>query len=108
MKVKKGSKSSPASKHERCPVTEVAELLSDSWTMLIIHHLMMAPSQTLRFCDFDRKLEGISTRTLAAKLKYLCEQGIVEKGDAGYVMTALGKKLEPVIREMERFGGLLP
>ena len=91
-------------RHDRCPVTEVVGLLSDGWTMLIIHHLLRAPAKTLHFCELERKLEGVSTRTLTVKLKDLCKQGIVTKGEKGYLLTPLGRKLDPIIREMERFG----
>jgi len=85
-----------------CPVTAVAGLLSDTWTMLIIHNLL--PAQTMRFCELERALAGISTRTLTLKLKKLEEQGIVLKTDEGYSVTVKGKKLHPIIEAMEKFG----
>lgn len=89
-----------------CPVTAVAGLLSDTWTMLIIHTLL---SETqMRFCEIERALLGISTRTLTLKLKTLESRSIVVKTDEGYRLTPFGKTLRPVIRAMEQFGKQLP
>ncbi len=85
-----------------CPVTIVASMLSDTWTMLIIHNLL--GGKVFRFCDLERTLEGISTRTLTLKLKTLEGHGLLEKTEAGYQLTAFGKTLRPVIRSMEQFG----
>jgi DNA-binding HxlR family transcriptional regulator len=84
-----------------CPVAAVAALLSDAWTMRIIHNLL---GGGLRFCELERSLAGISTRTLTLKLKHLEAEGIVEKLDAGYRLTKRGAGLRSVIRAMERFG----
>jgi len=54
-----------------CPMTKTAQLLSDTWTMLIMHDLL---SGSKRFCELERSLEGISTRTLTLKLKKLEER----------------------------------
>ena len=85
-----------------CPVTDVAQLLSDSWTMLIVHNILKG--NTFRFCELERALTGISTRTLTLKLKHLEEHGIISKSDEGYTITSLGKQLKPVIQAMEQFG----
>lgn len=85
-----------------CPITAVAGMLSDTWTMLIIHNLLSA--KQMRFCELERALAGISTRTLTLKLKTLEEQGLVEKHDAGYSLTSLGKEMKTVIKAMEKFG----
>lgn len=90
---------------KECPVSAVAEILSDTWTMLIVHNLLKA--KTLRFCELERGLEGISTRTLTLKLKALEDDGLVLKSDEGYSMTSLGLKLKPVIKAMEQFGNQL-
>lgn len=85
-----------------CPVAAVAGLLSDVWTMRIIHSVL--GMKQVRFCELERGLPGISTRTLTLKLKTLEEKGIFEKTDGGYVATVLGKKLKPVIAAMKKFG----
>ncbi len=87
-----------------CPVAAVAALLSDAWTMRIIHNLLERP---MRFCELERSLEGISTRTLTLKLQKLAEEEILSKTEEGYEMTKRGKGLKKVIRAMEAFGSSL-
>lgn len=87
-----------------CPIAQTAELLSDPWTMLIARDLLRAEK---RFCELERSLDGISTRTLTAKLKKLESQGIVLKSDDGaYRLTPKGKGLRIVERSMRRYGEL--
>ena len=88
-----------------CTVTLVAEILSDTWTMLIVHSLLN--TKKLRFCEIERALEGISTRTLTLKLKKLEENNLVTKTDDGYILTKIGGRLKPVIKAMETFGSSL-
>ncbi len=85
-----------------CPVTKTAQLLSDTWTMLIMHTLLSGPK---RFCEIERALEGISTRTLTLKLKKLEEEHMVKKSiDGSYTATKKGAGLQSVERAMRRYG----
>lgn len=85
-----------------CPVQKTAILLSDTWTMLIIRDLLEGQQ---RFCDLERSLEGISTRTLTNKLKKLEEEKLVRKTKSGcYEATAKGKGLRAVEAAMRRYG----
>lgn len=85
-----------------CPVQKTATLLSDTWTMLIIRDLLSGPK---RFCDLERSLEGISTRTLTLKLRKLEEERLVTKLKNGsYSATARGKGLRVVETAMRRYG----
>ncbi len=88
--------------HKKCPVTLVADLLSDRWTMLIVSNLLN--NREMRFCEMERALSGISTRTLTLKLKHLEDHLIIEKGENGYLLTKIGMKLNPLIAEMRSFG----
>lgn len=85
-----------------CPVQKTATLLSDTWTMLIIRDLLECPA---RFCDLERSLKGISTRTLTLKLKKLESEGLVRKrADGSYAVTPRGKGLRTVEAAMRRYG----
>ncbi len=85
-----------------CPVHKTAELLSDTWTMLVVRDLLGGPK---RFCELERSLEGISTRTLALKLKKLEAERLVRKSkDGSYAATARGKGLRTVESAMRRYG----
>jgi DNA-binding HxlR family transcriptional regulator len=87
--------------HATCPVTEVARLLSDAWTMLVMHSLLEGPR---RFCELERALPGISTRTLTLKLKKLQEEGLAEKTAGGlYAATRKGKGLKLIEDAMRRY-----
>jgi DNA-binding HxlR family transcriptional regulator len=84
-----------------CPISEVARLLSDTWTMLIMHHLNEGAK---RFCDLERALDGISTRTLTLKLKRLIDEDLVLKDEKGfYAATERGKGLKLVEKAMVRY-----
>lgn len=84
-----------------CPIREVAELLSDTWTMLIMRALTEGPK---RFCDLESWLLNISTRTLTLKLKALSEKGLVEKrSDGHYAATKKGKGLKIIERAMVKY-----
>lgn len=85
-----------------CPITRVASLLSDTWTMLIMHALTTGPK---RFCELEKELEGISTRTLTLKLKKLSEEeGLVEKtADGSYKATKKGAGLKIIEKAMQKY-----
>ena len=86
-----------------CPIAKVANLLSDSWTMLIIRDLLDGPR---RFCELERSLDGISSRTLTLKLKKLVKEHVATKDDAShlYSITDQGKNLGEVIDAMHHYG----
>ena len=92
----------PRHKKPLCPVTAMASLLSDTWTMLVVHNLIQ--KSPLRFCELERALDGISTRTLTLKLKYLEEKKIISKDEKGYKVTKLGLKIKPIINLMAKVG----
>ena len=86
---------------EDCPIARVATLLSDTWTMLVLRDLLKAP---MRYCELEDSLSGISTRTLALKLKMLEVNGIIAKKSNYYAPTAKGKKLGAILSEMTKYG----
>ncbi len=86
---------------EVCPIQNVISILSDAWTILILRNLLPAPK---RFCELEKLLLGISTRTLTLKLQKLQAENIVEHNDHYYQLTKQGEKLKPIIREIEKVG----
>ena len=85
-----------------CPVTKTAALLSDVHTMLITREILAGPK---RFCELERALSGISTRTLSAKLKKMEYDEILKKTKQGtYAATKKGEALRIVERAMRRYG----
>lgn len=84
-----------------CPISKVAGLLSDTWTMLALHYLIGGPK---RFCELETALAGISTRTLTLKLKKLMKAGLVKKTKEGmYATTEKGRGLRLVENAMRRY-----
>jgi DNA-binding HxlR family transcriptional regulator len=70
--------------------------------MLIVRELLKEP---MRFCELERALEGISTRTLTLKLQKLEAEKILRKNAEGaYVATKKGEGLKIVERAMRRYG----
>lgn len=70
--------------------------------MLIVRDLLEGPK---RFCDLERSLVGISTRTLTLKLKKLEEERLVRKlKDGSYAATPRGKGLRVVEGAMRQYG----
>jgi DNA-binding HxlR family transcriptional regulator len=91
-----------------CPVCRTAEVISGKWTLLIIRDLA---DSSLRFCELERSLEGISPRTLSLRLRALEEQGIVTRQTypevpprVTYELTDKGKALVPLIEDMRTYG----
>jgi DNA-binding HxlR family transcriptional regulator len=91
-----------------CPVCRTAEIISGKWTLLIIRDLA---DSSLRFCELERSLKGISPRTLSLRLRALEEQGIVERRTypevpprVEYALTNKGTALVPLIEDMRSYG----
>ena len=91
-----------------CPVCRTAEVISGKWTLLIIRDLA---DSSLRFCELERSLSGISPRTLSLRLRALEEHGIVERRTypevpprVEYALTDKGRALVPLIEDMRAYG----
>jgi len=95
--------SNKSTRTKTCPIAKVANLLSDSWTMLIIRDLLNSPA---RFCELERSLSGVSSRTLTLKLKKLTQEKVITKDDVThyYSITKQGENLGKVIDAMHGYG----
>ena len=81
-----------------CPLLETAELLSDTWTILIMRALTEEPK---RFSELQSWLENISSRTLTLKLKKLQELKLIIKSKNGfYTSTKKGAGLKTIEEAM--------
>ncbi|MDF2909891.1 winged helix-turn-helix transcriptional regulator [Sporolactobacillus laevolacticus] len=94
---------------QNCPIEASLNLIGTKWSFLIIRELMI--DGTLRYNQILKNLEGISPRTLSAKLKLLEESKIISKKvyaevppRVEYSLTDFGKKLEPIFLELKKFG----
>ena len=90
--------------HQDCPITKVAALLSDTWTILILRSLNEGPK---RFCELEKWLDGISSRTLTIKLKKLSDEDLVTKNAEGkYQVTLKGAGIKIIERAMTKYSKL--
>ena len=92
----------------RSAVTSAGDIVGAKWTPLLIHEL---GSGTRRFRELERACEGMSTRTLADRLRALELAGVVARHSypespprVEYQLTEKGRALLPIIREMRKFG----
>src|SRR5215212_1502533 len=94
-----------------CTVARALDVVGERWTLLLVRELSTGPK---RFKDLVGGLPGIGTNLLAARLKTLEQQGIVQRatlpppaGSNVYELTGLGRSLEPVIVALSRWGAKL-
>lgn len=92
-------------KRSECPLSCSLDVFGDKWSLLIIRDLMFENKCT--YNDFLKSGEGIATNILAARLKGLEENGIIEKSahpDSKakilYKLTQKGIDLLPIIMEV--------
>lgn len=91
-----------------CPVEKVSEIVGDPCSILIVRDLLTEPR---RFGELQASLTGISTRTLAKKLKVLEMEGLISREEFSekpprveYTLTKKGAELHAIIDAMRSFG----
>jgi DNA-binding HxlR family transcriptional regulator len=91
-----------------CSVAACAEIIGSKWTALLVHDLSEGPR---RFTELEHSCAGISPRTLSERLRWLEDEGLVERHSypespprVEYELTERGEALLPIIDEMRRFG----
>jgi DNA-binding HxlR family transcriptional regulator len=94
--------------HQYCATARTLDLVGERWTLLLVRELLTGP---VRFGDLLANLPGMGTGLLAARLKLLQEEGLVEQvllpppaRTAAYGLTAAGAELEPVVLALARWG----
>jgi DNA-binding HxlR family transcriptional regulator len=92
-----------------CAVAKSLDLVGDRWTLLVVRELLLAGP--CRYTDLRNALPGIATNLLAERLRELQDAGIVRAEAAAppvattlYSLTERGSALEPVVRELGRWG----
>ncbi|MFQ5570895.1 MAG: winged helix-turn-helix transcriptional regulator [Rhodothermales bacterium] len=91
-----------------CGVAHALDLIGERWSLLLIRELLTGPK---RYKDLLKRLPGIGTNLLAKRLKFLDENGLVERrtlpppaSTEAYTLTALGQGLEPVLIALAQWG----
>ena len=95
--------------HDRtCSVAACAAIIGAKWTAILVHDMSEGPR---RFSELEHSCAGISPRTLSERLRWLEQEGIVERRSypespprVEYELTEKGGALLPIIAEMRRFG----
>lgn len=91
-----------------CFLKEVLDILGGKWAIPIIYTLL---GGTKRFKELERSIPNINTRMLVKELKNMEENGIVIREVYAtvppmveYSLTEKGRKLEPIITELYKWG----
>src|SRR5262249_21301138 len=91
-----------------CPVARVADLVGDPCSLLIMRDLLIKPR---RYTQLQESLTGISSRTLANKLKRLQREGLIirramrgKRSLSEYTLSKKGRAFQTVDRAMRRYG----
>lgn len=96
----------------QCPVAKTARLIEGKWTTRIIRDLL--PGHR-RYSELLQSLGNISPKVLAARLKFMEQEGLITRTvypvippHTEYALTDLGRQLQGVIQAMAAFGQNLP
>jgi DNA-binding HxlR family transcriptional regulator/putative sterol carrier protein len=94
--------------NQYCATARTLDIVGERWTLLLIRELLTGPA---RFGDLLANLRGIGPGLLAARLKYLQEEGLVEQitlpppaNTPVYALTEAGAELRPAVLELARWG----
>ncbi|MGH1539573.1 MAG: winged helix-turn-helix transcriptional regulator [Arenicella sp.] len=93
---------------EACPTETALDLIGGKWKGMILYYLC---SDTRRYNELMRLIPDITQRMLTKQLRDLEANGIVHREvypqvppKVEYSLTELGKSLEPVVLELEKWG----
>jgi DNA-binding HxlR family transcriptional regulator len=95
-----------------CGVARALDLVGERWTLMIVRELLLGPK---RFTDLRTGLPHVGPDVLTQRLKDLDAAGLIRRKTLPppaaakvYELTALGRKLEPVVMALGDFGSHLP
>jgi DNA-binding HxlR family transcriptional regulator len=98
----------PFADEKRDAVAASADIIGAKWTSLLIYDL---GGGKRRFRELEQSCAGISSRTLAERLRALEKQGIVRRHSypespprVEYELTDKGRDLLPIIEAMTAYG----
>src|ERR671932_1911417 len=93
-----------------CGVAHALDLVGERWALLLVRDLLLGPK---RFTDLRRGLPRIGTNVLAARLRELERNGVVERrtlpppaASTIYELTEYGRQLEGPLLALGRWGAL--
>lgn len=91
-----------------CGVARGLDVIGERWALLVIRDLLLGPK---RFNDLLTGLPGVSPNVLTQRLRDLTDAGVVRRHDLAapvrvrlYELTEWGRRLEPVLLNLGRWG----
>lgn len=94
-----------------CGLARALDVVGDRWTLLVIRELLIGPR---RYRDLQAGLPGIATNLLAARLRQLERDGLVDRrleqepeDGTKYALTGRGEALRSVIEGLVRWSAPL-
>lgn len=97
-----------ARKNSSCPVERTLYILRDVWTFMILRDLC---PDSKGFNQLKKSVEGISSRMLSEKLKFLEQEGVITRNVSNvrpvrvsYVLTEKGQSLGGVVDTLRNWG----
>jgi DNA-binding HxlR family transcriptional regulator/putative sterol carrier protein len=91
-----------------CATARTLDLVGERWTLLVVRELLTGPR---RFGDLLGALPGMGTGLLAARLRFLQDEGLVRAvtlpppaRTAAYALTEAGAELGPAVLALARWG----
>ena len=97
---------------DRCGVARALDVVGERWALLIVRELLLGPK---RFTDLRAGLPNLSPDVLAQRLRELEASEVVRRrtlappaGSRVYELADRGRKLEPVVLALGRWGSAAP
>jgi DNA-binding HxlR family transcriptional regulator len=94
---------------QTCPVEAAVNLIGGKWKILILYQL--TTQDCVRFNELQKRLTGITHRTLTRQLRELEGDGMVERTiyaevppRVEYALTARGQSLIPILLQLRDWG----
>jgi DNA-binding HxlR family transcriptional regulator len=91
-----------------CPVAGALQIIGDKWTLLVARDLAGGAKRTTELLN---ALHPISSRTLAARLRDMQRDALIERMDYGgspphveYILTKRGRFLLPLLESLKTLG----
>jgi DNA-binding HxlR family transcriptional regulator len=93
---------------QACPIARTLDLIGDRWTLLILRDMFMGAS---RYGEFLANSPGLPTKVLSGRLKFLIDNGFVERKlynefppRSEYELTERGRSLFPILKAIGEWG----
>jgi DNA-binding HxlR family transcriptional regulator len=84
-----------------CPIVRAVEVIGERWTLLIVREMLVGAT---RFNELARGLPGLSRGLLSRRLRQMEAAGLLERREDGYVLTAAGEDLRPLVFGLAEWG----